>query len=194
MIFTHLLLALFWILFGVLHSVLASNKIKDAIRRSQKQWYKHYRIYYTLFAFTSFAAVLYYQITMESFDLFQRSAISRAAGIVIGLVGLVIMAICIRKYFFSLSGLKALVTDQPSNELIITGIHKHMRHPLYLGTFLFIWGLFIYIPYCSLLIANLVITIYTLYGISLEEAKLEEEFGDQYRQYKATVPKLIPFI
>ncbi len=45
----------------------------------------------------------------------------------------------------------------------------------------------------SLLVANTVITLYTLLGIELEEAKLVDEFGDEYRRYRETVPKLLPF-
>jgi protein-S-isoprenylcysteine O-methyltransferase Ste14 len=56
-----------------------------------------------------------------------------------------------------------------------------------------LWGLFIILPYLSFLISNIIITIYTLIGIELEEKKLELEFGESYRQYKQKVPKLLPF-
>jgi protein-S-isoprenylcysteine O-methyltransferase Ste14 len=102
------------------------------------------------------------------------------------------MLVCIRKYFVSLSGLKSLYQEEPAAELMITGIHRYMRHPLYSGTFLAIWGLWVLWPSASLLIANAVITIYTLLAIRLEEEKLVAEFGDQYRLYQQKVPKLIP--
>lgn len=104
------------------------------------------------------------------------------------------MAVCIRKYFGRLSGLQTLFIDEvhTGNKLIITGIHRHVRHPLYLGTFLFIWGLFILIPHTSLLISNFIITVYTLIGIGLEEKKLVREFGEAYRVYQKEVPKLVP--
>jgi len=60
------------------------------------------------------------------------------------------------------------------------------------GTFLFIWGLFIFMPYASLLISNLIITCYTLIGIRFEEQKLLREFGQPYEEYKKRVPKIIP--
>jgi protein-S-isoprenylcysteine O-methyltransferase Ste14 len=94
----------------------------------------------------------------------------------------------------NLSGLRSLVIEDFSNELQITGIHKYTRHPLYLGTFGFIWGLFLLLPYLSLFIANIVITVYTLIGIRLEEQKLINEFGESYVKYRSTVPKLIPFL
>ena len=93
-----------------------------------------------------------------------------------------------------MSGLKTLYTDEfkSGNRLIITGIHRHVRHPLYAGTFLFIWGLFIFMPFASLLISNFIITCYTLIGIRFEEQKLLREFGRPYEEYKKQVPKIIP--
>jgi methanethiol S-methyltransferase len=54
--------------------------------------------------------------------------------------------------------------------------------------------LFLLLPYLSLLIANSIITVYTLIGIGLEEKKLVNEFGESYSNYQASVPKLIPFL
>lgn len=104
-----------------------------------------------------------------------------------------IMLVSIKKYFMSLSGIKTLVAEQPvANELRIDGVHKYVRHPLYLGTFLFIWGLFILYPLLSLLVANIIITVYTLIGIVFEEQKLKKEFGIAYTEYQKQVPKIIP--
>ena len=104
------------------------------------------------------------------------------------------MIICIVKYFVQLSGIRSLTTIQPENKLMITGIHKFVRHPLYGGTFVFIWGLLLLYRHLSLLVVNTIITIYTLLGIAFEEKKLEQQFGDDYKNYKATVPKLFPKI
>ena len=102
------------------------------------------------------------------------------------------MIVCVRKYFYELSGLQALQQQSNKNTLQQKGLHKYVRHPLYLGTLLFIWGLFIIFPYLNNLIACLVITIYTVIGIELEEKKLMEEYGDLYREYSKKVPRLIP--
>lgn len=103
------------------------------------------------------------------------------------------MLVCIKKYFLNLSGLKSLVAEEViSNELRIDGIHRFVRHPLYLGTFIFIWGLFLLYPHWSLLIANSVITIYTLVAIRFEEQKLIEEFGEAYITYQKQVPTILP--
>jgi len=147
-----------------------------------------------LFAFAFLVGLIYYQIEIPTIALFSLNYFVLVAGIIIGLSGLLLMLVCIRKYFMSLSGLRSLFIENYSNELQITGVHKYIRHPLYLGTFVFIWGMFLLLPYLSLFISNLVITIYTLIGIELEEKKLIAEFGEQYCEYRRKVPKLIPFI
>lgn len=191
MILNHIILATLWIIYCVLHSVLASEQLKKRLRRTMKN-YKLYRLCYTLFAFIFLAVIIYYEIKLSTISLFGLNNLILFAGIIISVLGLVLMGICIRKYFMNLSGLRSLFIENFSNQLEISGIHKYLRHPLYLGTFLFIWGLFLLMPYLSVLISNSIITIYTLIGIELEERKLIAEFGEDYRHYRETVPKLIP--
>jgi len=92
------------------------------------------------------------------------------------------------------TGLKGLIENKTNNELMITGVHKFVRHPLYTGTFIFIWGLLILFPYASIFIVDIIITGYTLIGLQFEEKKLEKEFGSAYKMYKQKVPMLLPRI
>lgn len=189
---SHIILAIGWILFCILHSVLASSWVKKIAERWMGRQYKFYRFYYTVFAFASFAAIMIYLFTMNSYKIFETMLAINIAGLVITSLGLIIVIICIRKYFMRLSGIKILIENTSEQELMITGIHKHVRHPLYSGTFIFIWGLLLLYPYWSLLIADIIITIYTLIGLQFEEKKLEKDFGERYKLYKQKVPMLIP--
>jgi protein-S-isoprenylcysteine O-methyltransferase Ste14 len=192
MITNHILLAVAWSSYCILHSVFASLWFKEKVRTLLKEDYRHYRLLYTLFAFIGFLTILFFQVSIASPPIYKITTTSKIIGGLIGLTGLLVMLFCIKKYFMQLSGLKALIQNRINNELMITGIHKKVRHPLYAGTFIFIWGLLIFFPYPSLLIANLIITIYTLIGIRFEENKLEKEFGEAYRAYKKEVPMIIP--
>lgn len=188
----HVVLGVLWLLFCVLHSVLASLSVKQTVAKKLGTAFKYYRIFYTLFAFATLGIVCYQLFTITSPLLFVPSTFTTLPGWVIAASGLIVMAVCIKKYFLSLSGLKTLVQDAPSHTLMISGIHRFVRHPLYLGTFTFIWGVFLALPYLSFLITNVMITGYTLIGIELEEKKLELEFGTDYKTYRQKVPKLIP--
>jgi protein-S-isoprenylcysteine O-methyltransferase Ste14 len=192
MITDHIILAVAWTCYCILHSLLASLLFKKKAQKLLKDGYRHYRLFYTLFAFIGFAVIILFQVNIISPPLYKVTMTSKITGGIIGLTGLAIMVVCIKKYFMQLSGLKELIQNRARNELMITGIHRYVRHPLYAGTFIFIWGLFIFFPYVSLLIANSIITVYTLIGLRFEEQKLEQEFGNAYKEYKKKVPLIIP--
>lgn len=193
MLMNQILLAIFWIIYCMLHSVLASTTFKRVMKEKMKQYFKYYRPVYVLFSFVSLIAIIYFQISIGDTQLFSQTTIILVFGIVLGLFGVAIMIACIQKYFLHLSGLRSLFQERTTSSLMVSGIHRYVRHPLYLGTFIFIWSLLLLLPYAGLLISNIVITLYTLIGIRLEEQKLIEEYGDEYRIYKKQVPKLFPY-
>jgi len=194
MIMQHIILGLLWIVYCALHSLLAATSFKMKAQAFMKESYKYYRLFYTLFAFGGLVALLVLQLNTRTFQVFHATRTIELAGAFVTLSGLLIMAVCIKKYFLSLSGIKSLVTDTAvqQNTLVVTGIHRFIRHPLYLGTFLFIWGLWIVFPAASLLVSNSIITLYTLVAIRWEEEKLIAEFGNNYREYREKVPALLP--
>lgn len=190
----HILLAFAWIVFCALHSALASPGWKRSAQKRMGSGFRYYRLWYTLFALATLAAVVWLQVSIPSPFIFAPILLTQIGGIFIMAGGLVVMGICIRKYFMHLSGLKSLYLndEQAANQLQISGIHRFVRHPLYSGTFMAIWGFWLLWPQASMLVANLIITIYTVMAIAWEERKLVQEFGDDYRRYQQTVPRLLP--
>jgi protein-S-isoprenylcysteine O-methyltransferase Ste14 len=145
-----------------------------------------------LFSFFGLVAVLFYQFSIRSVLLFIPPTWLQYLGALIMGVGVVFMGLMIGKYFMQLSGVKWLYKDEVSSKLEVTGVHHYVRHPLYFGTFAFIWGWLLISPYISYFIACVIITVYTMIGLKFEEEKLILEFGDEYLQYKKNVPKIIP--
>jgi methanethiol S-methyltransferase len=187
----HILLALGWSLFGFFHSALASGRVKRAFFGRWPGLRPYYRTAYVLFAFLTMGAVLAWQLRIDSPLLLGPGW--RYPGFLLAGAGLLLMIVCIKKYFMSLSGLKSLFRhEEVAPKLRIDGVHRYIRHPLYLGTFVFIWGLFLIFPYASLLVANVFIQGYTILAIPFEEAKLIQDFGPDYERYRKEVPRLIP--
>lgn len=190
---SHWLLLIFWTGYCILHSLMAGNKLKANLQKLAGPAFKYYRLLYSVFAATALAFLLWFHFSISSPKLFD-SRILMLPGIITGATGLGIMIACINKYFYELSGLQAIKEPVIRNTLQQSGLHKYVRHPLYLGTLLFIWGLFFIFPLMSNLVAATIITIYVLLGIRIEERKLHLEYGELYGKYVKKVPKLFPNI
>lgn len=77
-------------------------------------------------------------------------------------------------------------------KLIISGLYKYVRHPLYSAGSL----LLLFSPSMSQNSLSLYISIilYFIIGALFEERKLEAYFGEDYREYKQRTPFLIPWL
>ena len=91
-----------------------------------------------------------------------------------------------------ISGLAELEPQQHDQKLVMTGIRTQVRHPIYLGHLCEVLGWTIgtgSLALCGLLIFA---AITGAIMIRKEDAELEKRFGDVYRQYRNTVPALLP--
>ena len=192
MLSDHVLLGFGWAIYCVLHSVLASLGAKSFFQKQLGIGYRYYRLAYTLFAFAGLAGLVWVQLSIQSLSIYIPNVFTAIVGAIVCGCGVVIMGICIRKYFLNLSGLRSLAQEEVRPVLEIKGIHRYVRHPLYFGTFLFIWGLLLLFPLVSLALTNLIITIYTLLALKFEEKKLVGLFGDAYKVYQQDVPQIVP--
>lgn len=118
-------------------------------------------------------------------------------GIMAGMAlsGLVLLGVAGRAYdparFFGLRQLRCRQpeTELPPEPLHVAGLNRYVRHPLYLGLILLVWGMAL-TPF--LLATALFTSLYLAIGIPLEERKLHRLYGAAYAAYAAEVPLLIP--
>ena len=71
-------------------------------------------------------------------------------------------------------------------------MYRYIRHPLYLGWLFAFWST----PHMTIghLFFALLLTAYIVAAIPFEEEDLIEDYGDQYRDYRERVPKMIPTV
>ena len=98
---------------------------------------------------------------------------------------------------FELFGLKQTFLPLIGKEMQDThfrtpGIYNLVRHPIQTGVLIGMW--FVPTATASHLFFATGITIYIFIGLYFEEQSLIRSFGDDYRNYKKRVKKLIPFI
>ncbi|MEO6538037.1 MAG: isoprenylcysteine carboxylmethyltransferase family protein [Ferruginibacter sp.] len=183
----YIVLSIFWIVYCFLHSFLADERVKSVVIHQTTLSTSAYRVVYNIFAIVTLVPIIYVQVNIQRYYLFGESSFLKFFSYFLISGGLFIMINCILNYFKQLSGLKKM---QPV--LVTTGLHSFVRHPLYLGTFIFLAGILFAFPYLSNLISFLIIVSYTLLGIRLEEKKLVKEFGSSYLNYQQTVPMILP--
>ena len=189
MIYDYILLSFLWIAYCFLHSFLADSSVKTAIQHKTGTSNRFYRLAYNIFAIAGLVATIGFQLNAKPLPLFVQSPVTVLLAAVFILSGLFIMLLCIIKYFKQLSGLKNI---KPT--LVTSGLHRFVRHPLYFGTFIFLGGIVFVFPLLTNLLSFVIIVLYTLWGIGLEEKKLVKIFGEDYIRYQNSVPKIIPRI
>src|SRR4030065_648701 len=81
------------------------------------------------------------------------------------------------------------------HQIIKTGPYKIMRHPIYLGGTLAIWGFTLALDsLITLLILAIPIPITFYLNIKAEERLFLKEMAGEYQKYQQEVPRLIPFL
>jgi methanethiol S-methyltransferase len=180
-----------WIAFCLLHSLFAALPVKKIIAQWSGKYFTWYRLLYSISSLIFLIILFRYQLEKKETALFTFPPVVRIAAVILILGGLIVMIISALRYFIPVTGL-AIFTKQTSDILFDSGIHRVIRHPLYAGTLLLTWGLFLFFPVASNMITCVIITIYTFIGIKLEEKKLLQQFGETYELYRRRVPMMIP--
>lgn len=84
------------------------------------------------------------------------------------------------------------IKPENASKLVISGMYKFTRNPMYLGMLISLTGWWIYLGSLSpVLILPLFILILNVQQIVPEEAVLEKKFGHDYLEYKRRVRRWI---
>jgi protein-S-isoprenylcysteine O-methyltransferase Ste14 len=79
---------------------------------------------------------------------------------------------------------------RPTLALATTGIYAHLRNPMYVGAMLILAGLAVVLASDWLAILLVPTALVLHFGVvRREERYLEAKFGEDYRRYKASVPR-----
>lgn len=188
----YVLYVFFFLLFAVIHSLTAASSFKRRASIVMGEGYKYYRISYNVLSVITFLPVIWISAEYSKyapvlyispeFLHFPLTAVRIACLIAAGFTFLKIDPVG----FF---GLKYALPKKSKN-LETKGIYGIVRHPLYMFVILFLWTR----PEFNLLtfLEAFLFTAYFIAGSVLEENKLIEEFGVEYRKYQKEVSMLFP--
>lgn len=101
--------------------------------------------------------------------------------------------------YLGFSGLKSLIRrreacQEASGELVETGLHRKIRHPLYSALLFFSLGAFLKQPsvFWAILVFGVFFTLMST--VRAEEELDEKKFGPRYAEYKGRTKMFVPYI
>lgn len=95
-------------------------------------------------------------------------------------------------FFLLASAWRVLYEAQRARRLATTGIYARMRHPQYVAFVLIMFGFLLQWPTLLTLVMFPVLVVMYAYLSRKEEADMEAQFGEEYRQYAARTPRFVP--
>lgn len=187
------LYALLWASFGVGHSLLAARPVRRIVLAAAGRWE---RLLYCAIAALHLAVVLQLGRRLlgdhAPFDLPGPVRFVAAAAVVVGgLLGIAALAGYDLPRFIGLAQLRSGRAEDLDSAppLHTSGLHRHIRHPLYTALLLVLWGgattpLGLATALCA--------SAYLAIGMRLEDAKLRAVHGAAYEAWRRRTPALLP--
>ncbi len=186
-----LIMAAYFVIFSLIHSLLADHRIKSRAEQVLPDIDRWYRLAYNLLATFMVLPFFYILIFLPDEMLY----VVAEPWMWLMLSGQIASAVCLfvalrqtgLSYFL---GLSQLLGQAAAPELVTDGFYCHLRNPLFLFAALFLW--LTPLMTANLLAFNILAMVYFYAGARHEERSLKEEFGQEYEEYRRRVPMFIP--
>ena len=194
--FDHIVYGLLWLSFGAIHSLLAGNPVKDSL---PSLFGRGYRLAYNLFAGLHIALVIVggRYVFAANLSGFEWPPMIHPVLTMVMWLGIVILLVGLFQYDLGrFSGLTQLAAspgageDDEDEPLHLTGLHRYVRHPLYSGVYLFLWG---GVQNEFDLVTAIWGSLYLAIGTHFEEQRLLARYGADYEAFCKRVPALVPW-
>lgn len=129
--------------------------------------------------------VLYARAARSDFGLL------RYAGWLFIALGILVYAWC--AWDFAMAGRGTPLPADPPKELVVRGLYRYVRNPMYLGVGSVLLGeaVAFEIP-AMLMYVAIVFLFWHAFVVLYEEPALERKFGDSYRRYCQSVSRWLP--
>lgn len=117
-------------------------------------------------------------------------------GIIIGLIllglGFYVLIQALKALSVQRAFGKEIYQTNTQSSLITQGIYAHIRNPLYVGVTIQFFGWFFLLLFTFLLIMPFFFMLLFFFVARWEEKELTERFGEEYLNYKKSVPRFFP--
>lgn len=183
-----ILLASAWCAYFVLHSLLASQRVKRHFAGV-----RCYRLLYNLIAVATLLPVAGLHTLYQGELVIQWQGGWLWLARVMSLTAIACFLWTLRYYdlgeFSGWGECRHGKTGAAEGRLVLSPLHRYVRHPWYSCALVLIWCRDMDL---AQLISTVLISAYFVIGSRLEERRLIAVFGERYREYLREVPGLIP--
>src|SRR5215510_8638999 len=141
---------------------------------------------------TSLAGLIPWWITRWEFrpPFFDLDA-TRAAGILLIVAGLPGIVDSFAR--FALQGLGTPAPIAPTQNLVVTGLYRYVRNPIYIAVVAVIFGqALLFGDWRLLWYGALLWLFFHVFVVMYEEPTLKQTFGTEYESFRTNVPRWIP--
>lgn len=185
-------LAVGWVLYATLHSLLAGLRVKAAVTACFPGFAAWYRLVYNGVALLTVLPLIWLMRVMPGAELWAWSG--AWAWLANGLAAAALFGAMQSSKAYAMNdflGLGVLGGDTAIDREVfrLSAPHRFVRHPWYSFGLVIVWTRDMN---AAMLVSALAITIYFVAGSWLEEKKLIAIHGDTYRRYRERVPGLLP--
>ncbi len=180
--------------YSIVHSWLASLRVKAGARRQLgPRTERIYRLAFNVFSGVTLLPVLALPTLLPDRHLYTIPMPWRLVTLALQGAAAAAAAVAILQTgALTFIGLGQLIQKHPAvtPRLVVTGLYRYVRHPIYAAGLVFIW--LSPIMTMNLLALYLGFSVYLVVGALVEERKLLVEFGETYREYQRKTPMLFP--
>ena len=112
-------------------------------------------------------------------------------GLLLVAIGLAVLGACI--WEFARRGRGTLSPIDPPKQLVVQGLYRYVRNPMYVGVSSILWGEALLTHSLALLgYWAVFFTLVNLFVMLYEEPALRRQFGDSYARYTEEVGRWLP--
>jgi protein-S-isoprenylcysteine O-methyltransferase Ste14 len=196
MIASNLAMAAYFVIFAIVHSLLADPGFKSWGKSMLGQTFDRWqRLIYNLLAILMVLPFLFILAFMPDRMLYIIPAPYSWLLASAQLLAVAALLITLRQtgisYFLGLSQLQSLSSQANSEGRLVTdGFYCYIRNPLFFFAAVFLW--LSPLMTLNLLVFNILATVYFYLGARHEERSLKDEFGHVYEDYRERVPMFLP--
>ncbi len=184
-----------WIIYGAVHSLLASLTFKEWLFHRWPALQPAYRILFNVVAVITLAPQMFLILIYKGETVFSWPPEWQWLAHTLSLLAIIGFIWSLKFYDLQeFLGLKQWRNrHQPAAnsdaQFVISPLHRFVRHPWYSFAFVLMWAREMD---AMMLATSIIVSGYFIIGAYFEERKLVKLYGDAYQKYRRQVPGLVP--